>query len=123
MVNSCCICNPQLKPNPDLCAKHKNEAIFAALEANIRIAEAADAMYWDAKEKFMSLIRCCCCMEAKSHFTTVGDMGGYCDDCIYAGKLAFVGVTMPDVPGVPQQSRESIVPADLSPLSLGPHSS
>jgi hypothetical protein len=49
-MDSCCICNPQLKPNPDLCLKHKNEAIFAALEAGTRIAEAADTMYWDARE-------------------------------------------------------------------------
>jgi hypothetical protein len=40
-------------------------------------------------------------------------MGYYCDDCVIAGKLAFIRITIPDVPGVPQKSRESIVPRDL----------
>jgi hypothetical protein len=62
------------------------------------------------------LIRCGCCREAKSHFTAVDDghMGYYCDECVIAGKLAGVGITMPDVPGVPQRSRESIIPTDFT---------
>lgn len=56
------------------------------------------------------LIHCCCCGEAKGHFTTVDDMGGYCDDCVIAGKLKAFGITMPAVPGIFQKSRESIVP-------------
>jgi len=63
------------------------------------------------------MIRCGCCMEVKTHFTAVDDghMGYYCDECVIAGKLAGVGITMPDVPGVKQFSRESIVPQDLWP--------
>jgi hypothetical protein len=69
------------------------------------------------------MIRCATCNQPKSHFTAVDDgrMGYYCDDCVIAGELAFIRITMPDVPGVPQLSRESIVPADLAPLSPGPH--
>ena len=66
------------------------------------------------------MITCACCEKPKSHFTAVDDgrMGYYCDECVIAGKLAFIGITMPDVPGVPQRSRESIVaevPATLVP--------
>jgi hypothetical protein len=49
-MDSCCICHPELKPNPDLCPRHKEQAILTAIETNIRISQAADGMYWDAKE-------------------------------------------------------------------------
>ena len=71
------------------------------------------------------MIHCASCNQPKSHFTAIDDgrMGYYCDDCVIAGKLSFVGITMPDVPGVNQLSRESIVPTDLAKHSLAPHSS
>jgi len=49
-MTGCCICHPELKPNPDLCPRHKEQAILAAIETGTRIAEAADTMYWDARE-------------------------------------------------------------------------
>jgi hypothetical protein len=60
----------------------------------------------------MALIHCAGCNQPKPHFTAIDDgaMGFYCDECVIAGKLACVGITMPDVPGIPQLSRESIVP-------------
>ena len=47
-MDSCCICHPELKPNPDICPRHKEQAILTAIENNIRIAQATDGMYWDA---------------------------------------------------------------------------
>jgi hypothetical protein len=60
------------------------------------------------------MLRCCCCQEAKPHFTTVGDMGGYCDECILAGKLKNWGVTVPDYPGIIQPEALRALPLATS---------
>ena len=69
------------------------------------------------------MIRCATCNQPKAHFTAIDDggLGFYCDECVIAGNLSCIGITMPDVPGVNQLSRESTVPADLAKLSPGPH--
>lgn len=59
------------------------------------------------------MIRCCCCLKAANHFTRVDEMGGYCDECVIAGKLKQFGITIPDVPGIPQKSRESVIPREF----------
>jgi len=61
------------------------------------------------------MIRCTMCQKAANHFTFVDDIAVCCDECVIAGKLKQFGITMPDVPGIPQKSRESIVPPEFLP--------
>lgn len=68
------------------------------------------------------MIHCASCEKPKPHFTAIDDgrMGYYCDECVIGGKLAVIGVTIPDVPGVNQLSRESVIPQEFTSAPAGP---
>ena len=44
----CCICDPEIPINPYVCFEHKTEALKIAKTENIRYADAADRLYWQA---------------------------------------------------------------------------
>jgi len=47
---TCCICNPNLQINPNVCAKHKAEGLALAKENGTRFIDAADTLYWRARD-------------------------------------------------------------------------
>jgi hypothetical protein len=54
---TCCICNPNLPVNPHVCYRHKAAGLRLARQEGIRYVEAADRLYWEARDKQKTEVR------------------------------------------------------------------
>lgn len=46
----CCICDPSLQINANVCVEHKEAGKALAAQRGIRFVDAADALYWEARD-------------------------------------------------------------------------
>lgn len=98
----CCICDPYRLINSNLCVKHKEAGKALAQREGIRFIDAADKLYWDARD-----VRESYCVEHECWHV----------DCPEAIHLDFSLVKREAI----QPSQRPLLEARRGPLSTGFH--
>jgi hypothetical protein len=97
--NTCCICDPTLPINPNVCARHKLEGLRLARARGGYYFEAAGELYLEARHRQTSrqvTITCGNCMKRSGHFVELGDLAVFCTECVAKGAVPWIRpVTFP----------------------------
>jgi hypothetical protein len=102
--NTCCICDPNLPINPNVCARHKLEGLRLARAEGVHYSEVAGRLYLQARAAKLT-IACTGCTERTKDFVEVEGIGYFCPACVAAGRIPWLTSSPLPSPGADSLSK------------------